>query len=181
MTRDEAIKAIDANWPTENYARLREALTLAKDALRSRPAPSDDLVRAVEAVLDHDDQHDTLHGTGLAEMLRAALAAPAPVAAPVPRKLTGDETEYLMLMGVSNDGTLALGEGAADRVLNIAKRLVSAAPVPETPAKCNGQGIECPGCSACETPAPDAMPCPECLGMPCAACNGTGRRQEAQP
>lgn len=50
MTRDEAIKAIDANWPTENYTMLREALTLAKDALRSRPAPPDDrgTLRAIE-------------------------------------------------------------------------------------------------------------------------------------
>lgn len=42
MTRDEAVKAIDANWPTANYTMLREALTLAKDALRSLPAPPDD-------------------------------------------------------------------------------------------------------------------------------------------
>lgn len=40
MTRDEAIAAIDANWPTENYTMLREALTLAKDALR--PATEDE-------------------------------------------------------------------------------------------------------------------------------------------
>lgn len=42
------------------------------------------LEEAVSAVLDHDELHDTLHGTGLAERLRAALAppAPAPVAPP---------------------------------------------------------------------------------------------------
>jgi len=33
MTNDEAIKAIRANWPPENYSILREALTLAIHAL----------------------------------------------------------------------------------------------------------------------------------------------------
>lgn len=33
MTNEEAIKAIKANWPSENYSILREALTLAIYAL----------------------------------------------------------------------------------------------------------------------------------------------------
>lgn len=33
MTNEEAIKAIRANWPPENYSILREALTLAIRAL----------------------------------------------------------------------------------------------------------------------------------------------------
>lgn len=38
MTHAEAIAAIKANWPTENYTMLREALTLACAALASPPA-----------------------------------------------------------------------------------------------------------------------------------------------
>lgn len=33
MTNEEAIKVIRANWPPENYSILREALTLAINAL----------------------------------------------------------------------------------------------------------------------------------------------------
>ena len=33
MTNEEAIKAIRANWPPENYSILREALTLSIRAL----------------------------------------------------------------------------------------------------------------------------------------------------
>lgn len=40
MTREAAIQAIEANWPTENYTMLREALTLAIAALRAAP-PAD--------------------------------------------------------------------------------------------------------------------------------------------
>ena len=40
MTNDEAIKAIRANWPPENYSILREALTLAIRALSGEDQPS---------------------------------------------------------------------------------------------------------------------------------------------
>lgn len=40
MTNDEAIKAIRANWPPENYSILREALTLAIHALDGEEQPS---------------------------------------------------------------------------------------------------------------------------------------------
>ena len=40
MTNDEAIKAIRANWPPENYSILREALTLAVRALSGEDQPS---------------------------------------------------------------------------------------------------------------------------------------------
>lgn len=33
MTNKEAIKVIEANWPPENYSILREALTIAINAL----------------------------------------------------------------------------------------------------------------------------------------------------
>ena len=33
MTNEEAIKAIKANWPPQNYTMLRQALTMALDAL----------------------------------------------------------------------------------------------------------------------------------------------------
>lgn len=39
MTNDEAIKAIRANWPPENYSILREALTLAIGALSGENQP----------------------------------------------------------------------------------------------------------------------------------------------
>lgn len=35
MTKQEAIDVIMANWPPENYTMLREALTMAIDALCS--------------------------------------------------------------------------------------------------------------------------------------------------
>ncbi len=35
MTKQEAIETIRANWPPENYTMLREALTIAIDALDS--------------------------------------------------------------------------------------------------------------------------------------------------
>ena len=35
MTKQEAIETIKANWPPENYTMLREALTIAVDALDS--------------------------------------------------------------------------------------------------------------------------------------------------
>ncbi len=60
----------------------------------------------------------------------AALASPAPQ----PRKLTADEVEYLMAMGLSQDGTLALGEGAAERVMSLARRLLGASPAPQPAA-----------------------------------------------
>ena len=40
MTNEEAIKAIKANWPPENYSILREALTLAIHALGEKEPPS---------------------------------------------------------------------------------------------------------------------------------------------
>ena len=40
MTNNEAIKAIKANWPPENYSILREALTLAVCALSEKEQPS---------------------------------------------------------------------------------------------------------------------------------------------
>jgi len=36
MNTKEAIKAIDNNWPPENYIMLREALELAKQALNKQ-------------------------------------------------------------------------------------------------------------------------------------------------
>ena len=39
MTNEEAIKAIEANWPPESYSILREALTLAIKALGGDEQP----------------------------------------------------------------------------------------------------------------------------------------------
>ena len=141
--------------------------------------------------------------------LAAALAAP--VAAPVPEypcparhDLTGAQCE--LPNGHTQNHRGAFAHGTVQWEITRSSG-VSMAPAPETPAKCNGQGIECPGCAACETPAPDAMPapnwieCPNCGGMGttfhdilvggtehdteercCEVCKGTGkRRQEAQP
>jgi len=40
MTNKEAIEAIRANWPSENYSVLRDALTLAIRALGGEEQPS---------------------------------------------------------------------------------------------------------------------------------------------
>ncbi len=185
-------QATPRDWGAPDHALYKlivAKLVAERDriAALSRPALPDDLARAVEAVLDYDDQHDTLHGTGLAEMLRAALAAPAPVAAPAgppagfeccdPRGgAEGCCRRYVSVAALVPVGESPLAHAAVEATARahgwdaesdtlagwLHTRLSVAAPAPKTPA-------------------PDAMPCPECLGMPCAACNGTGRRQEAQP
>ncbi len=54
MTHAEAIAAIKANWPTENYTMLREALTLACAALASPPAEDADRAPSLGTVtFDH--------------------------------------------------------------------------------------------------------------------------------
>lgn len=40
MTNEEAIKTIRANWPSKNYSILREALTIAINALEEEEQQS---------------------------------------------------------------------------------------------------------------------------------------------
>lgn len=44
MNKEEAIKAIKNNWPAENYTMLIEALTMAIEALESKPSVNKEAV-----------------------------------------------------------------------------------------------------------------------------------------
>ena len=225
MTQDEAIKAIDANWPTENYTMLREALTMAKAALRSRPAPPDDLVAKLASIewaggsdgdgiascpacqrrrFYHDDRRNHRADCWLA----AALAAPAPVAAPAP-------AVGCLNCGEQRDGGYFTAEGNVGPFCEQCWHMLRdefAAPAPETPgSEDDACPPDCPGCMNCdpigsyrsapETPAPDANPhhlhprdwcdgsgimcsgCPACAppapdAIPRAQCGGKGYRSQ---
>lgn len=71
MTHAEAIAAIKANWPTENYTMLREALTLACAALASPPIEGAAAVyRAVLEGAGYERLDDLpAHGVEFARML----------------------------------------------------------------------------------------------------------------
>ena len=144
MSRDEMIEHLESGeWP-------RIGMVIA--ALRDRPAPPDALVaklnvrhdEALHTAIGWMSQEENLVTTreALIELLMmlkpVIFAAPAPVAAPAPEP--------------GQCGLCGERDGQHGQWCQMRK------PAPETHAKCNGQGIECLGCAACETPAPDAMP-----------------------
>jgi hypothetical protein len=96
----------------------------APPAPQPASVPIPDQCRVGESMADDYFQH-----AAECPECEAHEAARIRAAAPAPRKLTADEVEHLMLMGLSQDGTLALGEGAAERVFALARRLATAAPV----------------------------------------------------
>lgn len=84
------------------------ALELAEQALDTIPMPIGTLRAAIM----------------IRRVLRSMRADDVPPPATTPRVLSADETEHLLLMGLSPDGTLAIGEGAAERVFAQAEKMV---------------------------------------------------------
>ena len=102
MTRDEAVNYLTLNKPSSGYPGLCEAIDMAIAALRSRPAPPDDLRNALDGLLaleterskaqglrdctcvnwSHDTERAYEAGRCPHQIARAVLAAP--VAAPAP-------------------------------------------------------------------------------------------------
>lgn len=113
MTHAEAIAAIKANWPTENYTMLREALTLACAALASPPASFHKRPFACSSASPCADcQHHEFCRSWLDGVGRC-VKAPAPPASdqPGPTVINEDDGDVTIDFDYANDRVVSIRLG----------------------------------------------------------------------